>query len=475
MRPDSPMTMVLPEQQVRERVHRLVPELWGTLADLVRHRSVAANPDPPLAVTAHTIAKLFQQAGLSTAKVDTITHGDKTSAPLVLADEVAHPGVTTVLLYGHYDVQPADLTQWTTKPFEPIEKMDEHHDMRLYGRGAADDKSGVVMHLGAIKALRGDRGQLPLNIKLVLEGEEESGTSVLERYLTANPDDPRFQADLVIIADSGNVERGAPTLTETLRGIIAADVVVETLAAKVDSGMYGGPVPDAFMALVQILATLQDRKTGDVAIAGLTQYDHTWPTVSEATYRRDAGVLPATSLIGSGTIAKLLYGKPSINVVGLSGLPLVSGAQNLLCAKAKAKISMRLAPDQDPDAAYAALEAHIMAAAPWGLKPVVKRTASGSGFIAATGEHSKEIERALLEAYHASTVAKAGQGGSIPLVNAFQVANPDADIVLWGCEEPVAHAHGADESVSQSELEHMTLAEALLLQSVMSPIPIQAG
>ncbi|SER08175.1 M20/M25/M40 family metallo-hydrolase [Actinokineospora terrae] len=475
MRHESPMTMVLPEQQVRDRVHRLVPELWHALGDLVRHRSVATTPDPPLAVTAETIAELFRAAGLSTATVETITHGTRKSAPMVLADEVAHAGVTTVLLYAHYDVQPADESKWTTKPFEPTERMDENHDMRLYGRGAADNKSGVMMHLGAIKALYGDRGALPLNIKLVIEGEEESGTSVLESYLADNPDDPRFKADLVIVADTGNIERGAPTLTETLRGIVAADVTVETMAGKVHSGTYGGPVPDAFMALVQILATLQDRKTGDVAIEGLSQYDHAWPTVPEADYRRDAGVLPMTSLIGSGTIAKLLYGKPSVTVTGLSGLPLVSGAANVLCAKAKARVSLRLAPNQDPDEAYAAMAAHITAAAPWGLKPVVKQVASGAGFIASAGEHQREIERALMEAYHASSVARAGQGGSIPLVNALRAANPEADMVLWGCEEPSSHAHGADESVSQSELEHMTLAEALLLRSVMSPIPIQAS
>ncbi|GAA3046144.1 M20/M25/M40 family metallo-hydrolase [Actinokineospora globicatena] len=473
MRPNSPMTMVLPEQQVRDRVHQLVPELWSTLGDLVRHRSVATTPAPPLADTAEVVAELFRAAGLRTAKVETITHGGKTSAPMVVADEVAHTAVATVLLYAHYDVQPADASKWTTKPFEPTEKMDENHDMRLYGRGAADDKSGVMMHLGAIKALLGDRGQLPLNIKLVIEGEEEAGSSVLESYLAEHPDDPRFHADLVIVADAGNVERGAPTLTETLRGIVAAEVTVETLAGKAHSGMFGGPVPDAFMALVQILATLQDRKTGDVAIAGLTQFDHAWPTVTEATYRRDAGVLPTTSLIGSGTIAKLLYGKPSVNVVGLSGLPLVSGSTNVLCPKAKARVSLRLAPNQDAGEAYAALEAHIMGAAPWGLKPVVKRIASGSGFVSVPGEHSDDIERALLEAYHATSVARAGQGGSIPLVNALQAANPESDIVLWGCEEPTTHAHGADESVSQSELEHMTLAEALLLRSVMSPIPIQ--
>ncbi|WP_084468445.1 M20/M25/M40 family metallo-hydrolase [Actinokineospora inagensis] len=473
MPPDSPMTMVLPEDQVRDRVHRLLPELWNTLSDLVRDRSVAANPQPQLAVTAQTIAGLFQKAGITSAKVETIGEGADRSAPMVLANEAAHPGVTTVLLYAHYDVQPADERLWSTKPFEPTERMDENHDMRLYGRGAADDKSGVVMHLGAIKALLGNRGKLPLNLKLIVEGEEETGGSKLEQYIAANPDDPRFKADLIIIADTGNIERGAPTLTETLRGIVTADVVVETLKGKVHSGMYGGPAPDAFMALVQMLATLQDPKTGDVAIDGLSHYDHGWPTVSEASYRKNAGVLPTTSLIGSGTIEKLIYGKPSINVVGLSGLPLVIGSANVLCPKATARLSMRLAPNQDPEAAFQALEAHLVAAAPWGLKPKVKRVGEGSGFISSPGEHHSEVERALLESYHATAVAKAGQGGSIPLVNAFQQANPEADIVLWGCEEPTANIHGVDESVSQSELEHMTLAEALLLQSVMSPIPIQ--
>ncbi|WP_018683740.1 M20/M25/M40 family metallo-hydrolase [Actinokineospora enzanensis] len=473
MFPDAPM-MVLPEERLRARVHDLMPRLWESLAELVTHQSVYGDPEPPLEVTAQTIAEMFHDVGITTAQVDHVTHNGRTSAPLVLADQVAHEGLTTVLLYAHYDVQPADESGWRTKPFKPETIDDENHDPRMYGRGAADDKSGVMMHLGAIQALRGNLGQLPLNIKVVLEGEEETGGSVLEQFLAANEDDKRFHADLIIIADTGNVRVGAPTLTETLRGIVVADVEVETLAHKVHSGMYGGPIPDAFMALVQMLASLQDPSTGDVSVAGLKDYDHPgWPTVSEAELRAAAGVLPRTNLIGSGTLQKLLYGKSSVNVIGLSGLPLVSGASSALCPKAKARVSLRLAPNQDPGEAFAHLRDHLVAAAPWGLEADVRQVGEGAGFITGEGEHQREIEEALCEAYQVDAVVRSGQGGSIPLVNAFRGANPTSDVVLWGCEEPRANIHGKNESVSWSELEHMTLAEALLLQSVMSPIPLQ--
>ncbi|MGM1065747.1 M20/M25/M40 family metallo-hydrolase [Saccharothrix sp. Mg75] len=462
------MTAVTSEQGSHDRVRALVGEYWQTLMDLVRHRSTAEQPDPPLLTTAEKIAGLFRAVGLDGATVTTITHNGRTSAPLVHADQPARTGgARTVLLYAHYDVQPADEAKWkVTKPFVPKE-VAVGGDTRLYGRGSADDKSGVVMHLGALKALREKWSGLPVNVKVVVEGEEESG-SVLDSYLAAHPEDPRFKADLVIVADTGNLAVGVPALTSTLRGVLSVDVTVRTLAKEVHSGMYGGPAPDAFMVLARLLSTLHDAN-GDVAVPGLTRFDHDWPAVPEDEYRRNAGVEPGVDLVGTGTLAQRLFGRPSVTVVGLRNAPSMDRPANVLHPEVTARISVRLAPDQDPDAAFKALDAHLRAKAPKGVVRGITPVSLGQGFAAHEGPYHAAVESALKTAYGTGSVAHAGQGGSIPLVSALHAANPGADIVLWGCEEPLANIHGDDESVSRSELEHMTLAEALLLDALAGP------
>lgn len=460
------MTEAAPGTDLRDQVHKLMPGLWRTLAELVGFWSVSTNSGSPMRQTAEKVAGLFKEAGVPNVGVTKIQHDMRSSAPLVYAQESGPKGAPTVLLYAHYDVQPADASKWTIgHPFAPKE-VEDGTDVRLYGRGAADDKSGIVMHLGAIKAVRAVRQSLPVTLKVVVEGEEETGESVLDSYLADNPGDERFHADVIVVADTGNVRLGAPTLTTTLRGIVVVDVELRTLDHEVHSGMYGGPTPDAFMALAQLLSTLHDRRTGAVAVRGLTEYDYGWPPISEHTFRTDAGVLPGVPLVGTGTIERRLYGKPSINVVGLSGLPGMDKPTNVLCPAVTARLSVRVAPDQKPSEAYDELCRHLTEAAPWGLTPRITRVGEGAGFVAGEGRHHESVERALRSAYQMSTVEHLGQGGSIPLVNAFRAANPLADVVLWGCEEPRANIHGNDESVSRSELEHMTLAEANLLQAV---------
>lgn len=452
---------------LRESVQQLIPELWDTLADLVKCKSVSVDQSSPLAATAKKVAGLFRAAGVPSAAVQTIRCGDATSAPMVYAAEKGPPGAPTVLLYAHYDVQPADASKWkvVSDPFVPKEVREET-DVRLYGRGAADNKSGIVMHLGAIRALRAVSPALPVGLKLVIEGEEETGRSVLDTYLVHNPDDARFHADVIVIADTGNVRVGAPTLTTTLRGIVVVDVELRTLRQAVHSGMYGGPAPDAFMALGQMLASLLDRQTGDVAIPGLCEHKGPWAEFTPESFRTDAGVLSGVRLIGTESVQKRLYGKPSINVVGLSGVPSMAQPTNVLCPRVKARISVRLAPNQDPDDAYTAVCRHLRRVAPWDIEPTITKVGAGWGFIAAKGTYGAVIEQALRNAYQVSEVNYAGQGGSIPLVSAFHTVNRHSDVVLWGCEEPKANIHSPDESISRSELEHMTLAEADLIGAV---------
>jgi acetylornithine deacetylase/succinyl-diaminopimelate desuccinylase-like protein len=456
---------------LREVVHNLMPALRRELTELVKIESVNA----PTTISEVTKARaaiidLFREAGITQARELVLEHEGKKTTPLVYADHPGPPGAPVVLLYAHYDVQPGGEGWTVTSPFTPLER-DVDGDTRLYGRGAADDKSGVCLHLAAVRAFT----TLPVHLKLVFEGEEEIGTGVLEDYLLANPTDDRFKADLIVVADTGNVRCGEPTLTVSLRGLVAVDVTVSTLDRPVHSGVYGGPAPDAFMALVRMLATLQDH-VGDVAVAGLAKDTMSWPVVTEPQFRADAGVLPSVTLIGTDSIEERLYGKPSINVVGLDGVPPMSKATNALSPKATARISMRLAPSQDPDTARALLVNHLRHVAPWGVTVEITPAGEGFGFSAQTnGAYFTTAQNAIKTAYGADMVAHAGQGGSIPLVHAFQVVNPTADIVLWGCEEPRSAIHGPDESVSYHELESMALTETLLLQGISKELNCSEG
>ena len=469
------MTTVHPGEMVRDRVRELMPQLWQTLEHLVRLKSISGQDPPTLRATADEVARLLRAAGVTSAQVITIEHEGEKSAPLVYAAERAdEPGRPSVLLYAHYDVQPADEAKWTkTTPFDP-RSITEPDGIRMYGRGAADDKSGIVMHLGALQALSHVAPHLPVNLTVVIEGEEESGRSVLDSYLDAHPEDDRFHADVVVIADTGNVRLGVPTLTTTLRGIVVVDVTLRTLAKEIHSGMYGGPAPDAFMALTQLLATMLDPHDGHVTIPGLTEYSGSWPHVAEEEFRATAGVLTyghtRPRLLGTGTIESRLYGKPSVNVVGLRGMPTMDQPVNALRPDVTARISIRLAPNQDPNDAVAAVRAHIERNTPWGIEAELTPPVTGSGFVATSGAYATVIEQALVDSHRTIEVQRVGQGGSIPLVAGLRKANGHADIVLWGCEEPRANIHGDDESVDRAELERLTTAEALLLNGISTPI-----
>lgn len=451
------------DTDLAKAVAGLMPGLWRDLADLVRIPSVFPSPD--VAKARQAIVKLFQEAHITEAGELSLTHQGKPLTPLVYADKAGPVNSPTVLLYAHYDVQPANKAGWhVTEPFAPKEVLCGT-DKRLYGRGAADDKSGVMLHLAVARAFG---GKLPVHLKLMLEGEEENGTGLLEDYLIAHPDDQRFKADLIIVADTGNVALARPTVTTTLRGVVTVDVTVHTLRKPVHSGMYGGPVPDAFTCLVRMLSTLHDAN-GDVAVKGLAVDDLPWPAVDETRLHEEAAMLDGVRFVGTGTLAQRLYGKASVNVVGLdAGLPQPNKSANVLRDKASARISMRTAPTQDPAAAQRALIDHLKAHVPWGVQVETTPGITAYGFSAnPNGTYFPLVEQALKAAYPGSVkVERAGQGGSIPLVHAFQVVNPNADIVLWGCEEPKCGIHGPDESVSHAELQAMATAEVLLLDRI---------
>ena len=439
-----------------QTISDLMPRLRAELEKLVRLPSVAFPdfPTTPLEQTGAAVAHLLTAAGLPNVRMM-----DVPGAPqAVFGERPAQPGAPTVLLYAHYDVQPAGPEEaWESKPFEPTER-----DGRLYGRGAADDKSGIVMHAGALLALGDD---CPVGVKVLIEGQEECGSGGIDEFVKANAG--LLEADVIVVSDVGNYALGVPTLTTSLRGMAALNVEVETLEGAVHSGMFGGPAPDSLIALCRIVATLHDDK-GDVAVKGLATMEYDGADYDEAAFRTDAGVLPGVGLIGSGSIGQRLYGKPSINVIGIDA-PAVDGAANALIPKARARISVRLAPGQEPAVAQKAVKDHLEAAAPWSVKVKVTPGTTGEGFLAKTdGPAYAAATRAMAAAY-GKDVVHYGEGGSIPLVAAFLGAIPGAEMILWGAEEPRCKIHAPNESVDLGELERCTLAEALFIAGMAEP------
>lgn len=439
--------------EMRSRVESLMSELRADLERLVRIPSVAFEGFPQAEVerAGVAVADLFAEAGLS--EVRRVDIRDATQA--VYGARPAAPSMPTVLLYAHYDVQPpGDESDWTSPSFEPTVR-----EGRLYGRGAADDKSGVIVHLGALRALDAD---CPIGIKVLIEGQEENGAGGIEEFVKANGD--LLTADAVVVGDVGNHTIGVPTLTTSLRGFAVLDVEVEALEGAVHSGMFGGVAPDALIALTRVIASLHD-DAGNVAVEGLRRNKYEGADYDEAAYRRDAGVLAGVGLMGDGTIAERLYARPSITEIALDA-PTIEGAANALVPRARARIGVRLAPGQDPVEAQGFVKKHLESAAPWNVRVNVTYCAAGEGFLAKTDGPAYESARKAMHVAFGTDVVSYGQGGSIPLVAAFREAVPDAEIILWGAEEPQCKVHAPDESVDLAELERCVLSEALFIDGL---------
>lgn len=438
------------QEALARRVAALMPHLRTDLERLVRLPSVAfaGYPEGPLRHTAEAVAVLLRAAGLP--QVDLLEIPD--APPVVFGERPAQPGAPTVLLYAHYDVQPAgDESAWTSPPFAPEERAG-----RLYGRGAADDKSGVVTHVGALQAVGPDS---PLGIKVLIEGQEEVGTGSLEAFVAQRPG--LVAADAIVIADLNNYALGVPTLTTSLRGLVAVDVEVQTLAGPLHSGQFGGPAPDALIALCRIIAALHD-EAGNVAIEGLERISYDGPPYEEQDYREHAAMLPDVDLIGDAPVAEALFARPSANVIGIEA-PRLQGAVNALIPRARARLSVRLAPGQNPDEARTAVKHHVLASAPWNVKVTVTPAAVARGFLARTDGPAYAAAAEALRAAFGREVVHVGQGASIPLVAAMHETVPDAEMILWGASEPLSQIHAPNESIDLSELQRSILAEALLL------------
>lgn len=436
-------------------VHALMGRAREDLAELVAFPSVADPGAPPpeaCVQAAEWVVGAFAAEGLDDVRASTTPDGSLA----VHGHAPGPPGTPTVLLYSHYDVQPPlGDAQWRS----PVWTLTER-DGRWYGRGAADCKGNVVMHLTALRALR-SAGGLPCGIKVVCEGSEEVGTGGLEAFVTEHPD--VLRADTILIADAGNFAVGVPTLTTSLRGMAMVDVTLHALESAVHSGMFGGPAPDPVAALVRTLASLHD-DAGTPTIDGLPP-SPPWQGVEypEDRYRADATVLDGVGLIGAGSVAERLWSRPAVTVIGLD-VPAIAGATASVQPDAAARVSLRVPPGMDAELAQAALADHLRRRVPWGLRCEIEPVAAADGWTAAAGGPATATMREAMAAAYGRDATTQGQGGSLPLCTVLAETYPDAEILLFGVEEPRCLIHAPNESVDPAEIERIALAEALFLR-----------
>lgn len=446
---------------MRDAVAAGIPTALADLGSLVRIPSIAwpAFDQTRLQRSAEAVAALAESTGVfesvQVARA-AIPGTDEFGQPAVLATRAARRGRPTVLLYAHHDVQPpGDEALWETPPFEPTVRGG-----RLYGRGAADDKAGVMVHIAALRALREVAGDdLDLGVTLFVEGEEEYGSRSFAQFLNDHAD--ALRSDVIVVADSGNWDAETPALTVSLRGNARFTLTVRTLDHASHSGMFGGAVPDAFLATVKLLSTLWD-DDGAVAVTDLVERDAETPDYPEATLRDEAGLPDSVRPIGRGTILSRIWNKPAITVTGIDATS-VAAASNTLAPEISVVISARVAPGQSAHDAYRAIETHLRAHAPFGAELTFSDVDCGDGFLVdTTGWAVGLAQRSLAEGYGVDPV-DVGVGGSIPFIADLVREFPGAQILVTGVEDPHTRAHSPNESLHLETFRHATLSEALLL------------
>jgi acetylornithine deacetylase/succinyl-diaminopimelate desuccinylase-like protein len=376
--------------------------------------------------------------------------GTATGYPSVFGQWLGAPGKPTLLLYAHYDVQPVGREElWKTPPFEPSER-----NGRLYGRGATDDKGGIMMHLAAISSYLASSGKLPVNIKVLIEGEEEVGSTNLEQLLRSHRS--LLAADAVVIADSENFDTGLPSLTASLRGIVTVTVEVRSLGSSVHSGTWGGPVPDPVMALAKMIAALADDQ-GRPAIPGIM--DRVRPlsaadaeslaglTFSDDAYRKQTRLLDGVSIIGGpGPVFEKMWYRPSIAVNAIEASSRKQAA-NIINDVAWARVGIRIVPDMDPRETLELLTNHLVSHAPWGVKVEVKPESPAPWWRTETDGPFFDAALAALEKGYGRRPAIVGAGGSIPFVRTITETLGGVPALLFGVGDPYAASHSENESL----------------------------
>ena len=437
---------------VTARVEQALPRALEDLKALVAIPSVSSQPEHAgdVQAAAEQVASWLDEIGA--ADVAIVREGGQ---PAVIASFPAPDGMPTVCLYAHLDVQPAgDEAKWSSPPFEAVER-----DGRLMGRGTADDKGGIAVHLAVLRAFNGCP---PVGVKVFIEGEEEIGSPSMGAILAAHHD--ALQADAFIIADSGNWEAGVPALTRTLRGVVDCVVEVATLDHGLHSGGFGGLVPDALTCLCRLLATLHDER-GNVAIDGLISTPA--PDVEYPLDRLQAetGKLDGVMWIGDGSVVQRNWNSPACSVLAIDTTR-IADASNTLLPSASAKISVRVAPGDTAENALAALTRHLLSHAPWGAHVTVSAGAGGDpGIIPVDGPVAQAAVAALRDAWGVEPVLQ-GEGGAIPLTSDLLEAFPGCEVIVTAVSDPGSRMHSNDEALYLDDWAKAAIAEANLLASL---------
>lgn len=460
---ESPLTPRLSE--LREAVQAGLPHAISELGALVRIPSVSWDGFDPAHVvaSAERVRELF--AGLGVFDEVRISRapiaGETLGQPAVLATRAARDGKPTILLYAHHDVQPpGDEADWESAPFEPTLRGE-----RLYGRGTADDKAGVMAHVAAIRAFTETFGEdFGLGLVAFIEGEEEFGSRSFKNFLQQHRDE--LAADVIVVADSDNWNVETPSLTVGLRGNVTFKLTVSTLAHASHSGMFGGAVPDAMLATTRLLATLHD-DDGSVAVAGLTSREADTPEYSEGRLREEAGLLEGVTPIGRGSVLSRLWNQPAITVTGIDA-PSVVNASNTITPSVTVKISARIAPGQSSHEAYEALERHLREHAPFGAHLEFSDIDRGNPFLVDTSGWAVDEARDAMADAWGTPPQEVGVGGSIPFIADLVEVFPRAQILITGVEDPDTRAHSPNESLHLGVFERAILTEAALLSRLES-------
>lgn len=443
---------------LRLELEALLPDAVEDLKDLVRIPSIAFDgyDREPVQRSAEAVAALLRGAGMTEVSIESVEGG----APAVIGRTPAADGRPTVLLYAHHDVQPTgDVAEWSSAPFEPVQR-----GRRLFGRGAADDKAGVMAHVTALRLVGDELAADGVGVTVFVEGEEEAGSPTFRPFIEAHRD--ALAADLIIVADSANWAVGTPALTTSLRGLVDVVVEVRTLDHAVHSGLFGGPVMDSLTQLARLLATLHD-DSGEVAVEGLARAQDPTVEMDEVDFRRDAGVPDGVELSGTGPLTARLWTRPALSVIGIDA-PAVRDASNTLVPVSRAKVSLRLPPGEDPDSAMEALVAHLERHTPSTAQVTVHPGEKGRPYSARQDSPAMDLARTALGEAWGTAAVDTGLGGSIPFIADLLEVFPQAEVLVTGVEDPESRAHGVDESLHLDEFAKVCLAEALLLRDADS-------